>query len=263
MPRIAPLVVAAAVSACVGTPSPRAPDPPGAEVVVLVSADTEWKVLLRELGQPPTESTPYGDWFTRPYEIGRQTKPVAFFHGGWGKVAAAASTQYAIQAWKPRLLVVLGTCGGLEGAIAKGEVLLARRTVIYDVIERMGSADEAIAAYSVDLDTSLVPAAVRARVREDLLVSADQDIAPAEVPRLKAKFHAVAADWESGAIAYVASRNRTPVIILKGVSDVVSSAGSETYGSMETFEASARRIMATLLVMLPEILRTYPPTQAR
>src|SRR5262249_11162839 len=74
-------------------------------------------------------------------------------------------------------------------------------------------------------------------------------------PQLKAKFHAVAADWESGAIAFVASRNRTPVVVLKGVSDVVSPAGSETYGSMQRFEESARGIMARLLELLPEITR--------
>lgn len=165
------------------------------------------------------------------------------------------SAQYAIDTWRPRLLVVLGTCGGLEGVARRGDIVLARRTLIYDVIERMGSADEAIAAYAVDLDTSFVPSSVRSKVREELLVSADQDIAPSEVPQLKAKFHAVAADWESGAIAYVASRNKTPVVVLKGVSDVVSPAGSETYGSMQTFEEGARRIMAQLLGLLPEITR--------
>ncbi|HEX8792340.1 MAG TPA: 5'-methylthioadenosine/S-adenosylhomocysteine nucleosidase [Polyangiaceae bacterium] len=228
------------------------------EVVVIVSADTEWKVLLAEMGESPKTQTAYGAWFVRTYAVAGEPKPVVFFHGGWGKVSAAGSAQYAIDTWKPRLLVVLGTCGGLEGAARKGDIVLARRTLIYDVIERMGSADEALAAYAVDLDTSLVPSEVRAKVREELLVSADQDIAPADVPRLEATFHAVAADWESGAIAYVASHNHTPLVVLKGVSDVVSPAGSETYGSMETFEASARQIMSRLLVLLQDILRRPP-----
>jgi adenosylhomocysteine nucleosidase len=257
-PSLRYLVVAAAISGCAPGNDPRTPDARGDQIVVLVSADAEWKALLGELGQQRTESVPYGAWFTHPYRIGQQSKPVTFFHGGWGKVAAAASTQFAIDTWRPKLLVVLGTCGGLEGEMTKGEVLLARRTLIYDVIERMGNADEALAAYTVDLDTRLVPATVRARVREDLLVSADQDIAPTDVASLKSRFHAVAADWESGAIAYVASRNHTPVIVLKGVSDVVSTGGSEAYGSIETFEASTRQIMAGLLAMLPEILQGAP-----
>jgi adenosylhomocysteine nucleosidase len=234
--------------------APRQPD-----VVVIVSADTEWKVLLAEMGESPETKTAYGGWFVRTYPIAGEPRPVVFFHGGWGKVSAAGSTQYAIDTWKPRLLVVLGTCGGLEGAARKGDIVLARRTLIYDVIERMGSADEALAAYATDLDTSLVPAGVRAQVREELLVSADQDIAPADVPRLEATFRAVAADWESGAIAYVASHNHTPLVILKGVSDVVSPAGSETYGSIQTFEASARQIMARLLVLLRDMLSGHRP----
>ena len=240
---------------CARAAPERAPAPPLPDVVVIVSADTEWKALLAEMGESPETKTAYGAWFVRTYPITGEPRPVLFFHGGWGKVSAAGSTQYAIDTWRPRLLVVLGTCGGLEGAARKGDIVLARRTLIYDVIERMGSAEEALAAYAVDLDTSLVPPAVRARVREELLVSADQDIAPADVPRLEATFHAVAADWESGAIAYVASHNHTPLVVLKGVSDVVSPAGSEAYGSMETFAASARQIMARLLVLLQETLR--------
>jgi adenosylhomocysteine nucleosidase len=240
---------------CAPAPPKSASSPAHPDVVVIVSADTEWKALLAELSESPQTRTAYGAWFTRTYPVAGEPRPVVFFHGGWGKVSAAGSTQYAIDTWRPRLLVVLGTCGGLEGAARKGDIVLARRTLIYDVIERMGSAEEALAAYAVDLDTSLVPASVRAQVREELLVSADQDIAPADVPRLESTFHAVAADWESGAIAYVASHNQTPLVILKGVSDVVSPAGSETYGSMETFEASARQILARLLVLLQEILR--------
>jgi adenosylhomocysteine nucleosidase len=240
---------------CARVPPENPTGSSAADVVVIVSADTEWKVLQAEMGERPQTKTAYGAWFARTYAIGGAPKPVVFFHGGWGKVSAAGSAQYAIDTWKPRLLVVLGTCGGLDGVSRKGDIVLARRTLIYDVIERMGSAEEALSAYTVDLDTSLVPTGVRAKVREELLVSADQDIAPTDVPRLKATFHAVAADWESGAIAYVASRNNTPLVVLKGVSDVVSPAGSESYGSMETFEASARPIMARLLVLLQEILR--------
>jgi adenosylhomocysteine nucleosidase len=237
-------------------PAARAPAvaPPSLDVVVLVSADTEWRALLAELRQTRWDESPYGTSFTRLYRVGGEQEPVVFFHGGWGKVSAAGSTQYAIDAWKPRLLILLGTCGGLEGKMKKGDILLARRTLIYDVIERMGSADDAIAAYTVDLDTRLVPAEVRARVHEDLLVSADQDIAPTDVKRLKSQFHAAAADWESGAVAFVASHNHVPLIVLKGVSDVVSPAGGEAYGSMETFEAGARVVMGTLVALLPAIL---------
>jgi adenosylhomocysteine nucleosidase len=78
--------------------------------------------------------------------------------------------------------------------------------------------------------------------------------APAEVARLESRFHAAAADWESGAVAFVASRNHVPLVVLKGVSDVVSPTGGQAYGSVATFEAGARRVMRTLVSWLPAIL---------
>src|SRR5262249_51738739 len=117
-------------TAALGTPAapgsapaaPTALPPP----VVLVSADAEWKIV-RALVKGVTPSvTPFGEWFT--YPVGPSKEPVVFFHGGWGKIAAAGSTQYAIDRWKPRRLVNLGTCGGFKGVIQKGEVLLVDKT---------------------------------------------------------------------------------------------------------------------------------------
>jgi len=81
-----------------------------------------------------------------------------FLHGGWGKIAAAASAQYAIDRWHPALLVNLGTCGGFAGRVEVGDVVLVERTVVYDIIERMGDPREAIADYATTLDLSWVGA---------------------------------------------------------------------------------------------------------
>ena len=48
------------------------------------------------------------------------------------------------------------------------------------------------------------------------------------------KYNAVAADWESGAIAWVAKKNNTRVLILRGVSDLVDDSGGEAYGNLDT-----------------------------
>jgi adenosylhomocysteine nucleosidase len=77
---------------------------------------------------------------------------VLFFHGGWGKVAAAASTQYVIDCFKPQYLINLGTCGGIEGRIARFDVVAAERTIIYDIHESMGNSEEANAYYATDLN---------------------------------------------------------------------------------------------------------------
>ncbi|NJN94224.1 MAG: 5'-methylthioadenosine/S-adenosylhomocysteine nucleosidase [Anaerolineales bacterium] len=107
-------------------------------IVVIISANIEWEVLKTVLPHPPANSSPLGQWFEIDQKIGSTVEPVLFFHGGWGKIAAAASAQYVLDRWSPRLLVNLGTCGGFEGEIEKGTIILAERTLVYDIIELMG-----------------------------------------------------------------------------------------------------------------------------
>jgi adenosylhomocysteine nucleosidase len=223
--------------------------PPRNLVTVVVSANAEWKAVRTELAETPQPS-PYGEWLV--HRLAGQD--VLFFHGGYGKVAAAGSTQYVIDRFRPRLLVNLGTCGGFAGGVRVGDVLLVGETIIYDIVEQMGDADEAIADYSTRLEPGLWPAALRARVRVERMVSGDRDLIPAELPRLEARFHAVAGDWESGAIAWVAHRNRTPLVILRGVTDLVGAGGDITYGNPGAFEVAARSVMHTLLALLAEAL---------
>ena len=107
-----------------------------------------------------------------------------FLHGGWGKIAAAASTQYAIDRWRPRLLVNLGTCGGFAGHIQRGAILLVERTLVYDIIEQMGDPQAASTITPPDLDLSFLRQPYPQPVRRALLVSADRDICPSDIPML-------------------------------------------------------------------------------
>jgi len=83
------------------------------------------------------------------------------------------------------------------------------------------------------------------------LVSADQDLDPAAIPSLKAKYGAVAADWESGAIAHVAARNHRRLLILRGVTDLVGVRGGEAYGDIEVFRRATDSVMRKLFADLP------------
>ena len=237
-------------------------------IAVLISADAEWRVVCEVFSGVERQSSPYGEWFSAVVSPEPGADPVLFFQGGWGKIAAAASTQYVIDRWRPQLLINLGTCGGFDGAIARGTIVLATRTVVYDIVEQMGDYDEALAHYTTDLASfwpdgyALPHADVCPDVCRTVLVSADRDILPADIPDLRARFSAVAADWESGAIAWVAQRNRLPCLILRGVTDLVGAGGGEAYGDLNTFTRATATVMRRLLDNLPEWIRvtdTRPP----
>jgi adenosylhomocysteine nucleosidase len=219
--------------------------------VIIISANTEWRVAREYYPEAQTQRSPFGEWFE--YELDERT--LIFLHGGWGKIAAAASAQYAIDRWSPGLLVNLGTCGGFLGCIERGALLLVERTLVYDIIEQMGDPQEAIDHFSVNLDLSWLREPLPQAVRRSQLVSADRDICPADIPLLVERYNAIAGDWESGAIAWVASRSRTRCLILRGVSDLVGAEGGEAYTAQEVFHSGARAVMLPLLQALPAWLK--------
>ena len=95
------------------------------KIVIAISANIEWQALKALLPQDVYHSSPYGEWFqidasalpNAPENL--QIQSLIFFHQGWGKIAAAAATQYAIDRWQPEILINLGTCGGFAGEIEK------------------------------------------------------------------------------------------------------------------------------------------------
>jgi adenosylhomocysteine nucleosidase len=243
--------VAAGLALAFGACTHAAPASSGARVVALISASAEWKIVRALLPGEPLHDTPFGQWFV--HRLGAED--VVFFHGGYGKVAAAGSTQYAIDRWHPAVLVNLGTCGGFGGERKVGDIVLASETTIYDIVELMGDADTAIADFRTELDPTLWPSRLAGRVVVGPLVSADRDLDPAAVAGLAARFHAGAGDWESGAIAWVAAHNHARVVILRGVTDLVDAVkGDPTYNAPGAWERASIAVMASLIALLGEAL---------
>jgi adenosylhomocysteine nucleosidase len=220
------------------------------KIVTLVSANAEWRVVKELYPDLAMRRSSYGECA----ELQLGSYFVTLFHGGWGKISAAATAQYVIDHFKPDLLVNLGTCGGFSGRIETGTVILVERTLVYDIIEQMGDAAEAIKQYASTLDLSWLPAKLPFPVLRGILVSADRDIIVEDIPMLIEKYDAVAADWESGAIAWVAEKNKTRTLILRAVTDLVGGERGEAYGNLELFHERTKIVMKNLFDQLPDWL---------
>lgn len=217
---------------------------------VLISADAEWRAVKALFPAAALQRTPFGERF----DVDLRGRAVRFVQGGWGKVSAAASAQWVLDQDRPELLVNLGTCGGLKGRVAQGAVLLVERALVYDLIEQMTDGLAELAFYTTELDLSWLPAKLPHPVQRGLMVSGDRDIVASEVPRLIAQHQAIAADWESAAIAWVAARNGARCLILRGVSDLVGEDGGEAYGDYTLFAERTNAIMSQLVEQLPDWL---------
>jgi adenosylhomocysteine nucleosidase len=218
------------------------------KVVVLISAIAEWNAVKPLFPNAKIQRFPFGECF----DISIQDEHISFFHSGWGKIASAGSMQHVIDNYSPDLIVNLGTCGGFEGEVRQGDIILVDKTYVYDIVELMGDLD-IVSYYDSNLDLSWLTEPYPFPARRGMIASADSDLPPGKIPFLRS-LGAIAADWESAALAWVAQRNNARLLILRGVSDIVSEEGGEAYNNIEIFNERARGIMEQLIEQLPEWL---------
>jgi adenosylhomocysteine nucleosidase len=226
--------------ACNGSKNPR--------YAVIISANAEWRSLNKLWPGQQQQDSPWGKFFFR--DINGQS--VLFFHEGWGKVDAAGATQYVIDRFNPEVLINLGTCGGIEGRSKRHEIILVNQTYIYDIYEAMGDSKDALDYYATSLDLSWLDRNCPFPVMVSSMISADRDLKPEELEILKLRYSAVAGDWETGAIAHVAKKNNKKLLILRGVTDVVTPIRGEAYNNLEHFAVHTDTVMQTLTTQLPE-----------
>ena len=218
------------------------------KTAILISAIAEWDAVKPLFPNASIQHFPYGECFNAI--VGNHSPRL--FHSGWGKIASAGAMQYVIDKYSPDLIVNLGTCGGLEGVVEQGDVILVDKAYVYDIVELMGDLDF-VNYYASSLDLSWLTEPYPHPARRGMIASADSDLSPEKIPLLKSQ-GAIAADWESAALAWVAQKNNAPLLILRGVSDMVSEQGGEAYDNIEIFNQRAKEIMAKLVRQLPDWL---------
>lgn len=220
------------------------------KIVVLISANAEWEGVKSLFPDAEIQHSPFGE----ATKLIIETWHLTLYHTGWGKIASAAAMQYVIYQHAPDLIVNLGTCGGFAGVVNRGDVILVEKTFVYDIVELMGDPDIS-GFYASSLDLSWLPEPYPHPVRRGTLASADSDLPPDKIALLKSH-GAIAADWESGALAWVAQKNHARLLILRAVSDIVSEEGGEAYNNIEIFNQRAKEIMKQLFAQLPDWLNS-------
>jgi adenosylhomocysteine nucleosidase len=215
------------------------------KIVVLISANAEWEAVKPLFPEAPILHTPFGE----SINLTPDTPHLTLIHSGWGKISSAAVMQYVIDHHTPDLIVNLGTCGGFEGCVNQGDVILVEKTFVYDILELMEEGDIS-PFYASTLDLSWLTGSEPFPVTRGTLASADSDLLPEKISLLKSK-GAIAADWESAALAWVAQKNNARLLILRAVSDIVHEQGSDAYNNYEVFKERTREIMKQLFDQLP------------
>ena len=219
------------------------------KTVVIISANAEWNGVVPLFPAAQIERYPYGECF----QATLNELPITFFHTGWGKTSSAAALQHIIDKHNPELVINLGTCGGFAGVVNQGDLILVEQTFMYDIVELMNDLDISDYYTSV-LDLSWLAEPEPFPTRRGIIASADSDLPPHKISLLRSN-GAIVADWESAALAWVARKNNTRLLILRMVSDLVSEEGGEAYDNIAMFNERAKAIMKQLVSQIPGWLK--------
>jgi adenosylhomocysteine nucleosidase len=163
----------------------------------------------------------------------------------FGKVAAGAATQLAIERHNPRAIISFGSAGALVEDLEVGDVVVAEELIQGDAgvvtsigFEHTGSTRESesglVGAKTYACDRSLLDAArgiksfeasagSAAKVRFGPVVTCDQFIVSREAKRdLNSRFGALVIEMEAAAVAQIASICGVPFVAVKSVSDALA-----------------------------------------
>ncbi|MGE5674466.1 MAG: hypothetical protein ACM3XM_11330 [Mycobacterium leprae] len=216
-------------------------------IVVLVATQNEWLSLLKLLGNHSAiQEAPIGEFVDIHYD----NASLVAVHSGVGKVNAAAAAQYAILTWRPDRLVVLGTSGAVSPDLAVLDVVVADRTIVYDMVSDVGgNIDENIRDLTTLLSVPHLP--VDSSIHVGTVLTGDRDVTPASAETLYRLYGGLVADWESGAAAKVCKMNRVDCLVLRGVSDTPYVTDATQHDS---YVQNTPRVMERLWRLLPQLL---------
>ncbi len=185
---------------------------------------------------------------------------IALVTTGVGTAAASAVLSWAVGEFAPRLIVNVGSCGGLADDITVGTVAIGT-SYSYSIAEatafgyetgQVPGAPARFGGEECEQRAARTLEAVEAAglsARSGLMLSGDAFVTADIAEGVRAKFPgAITADMESCAFAHVAHLFQVPFLALRAVSDLCSPRANEEFhiGLEVAAEASARALRCAL-----------------
>ena len=184
-------------------------------------------------------------------------KEVAIARCGIGKVFAAMCAEAMIITFSPKVIINTGVGGALKKGISIGDIVIAKKLVQHDMdTSPLGDPKGLISGINkvyFDADENGVKLLLAAAESESLpircgtIASGDRFVADSETKAaIVREFDASVCEMEGASIAQVAYVNRTPVLVIRAVSDSADEGSSMDYMEFLPIAAdrSARLTMA-------------------
>lgn len=217
--------------------------------VIQICSLEEWEATKRLMNRTEVLTYPYGEYF--PTKVEKEN--CVFYFSGETKTLAAGACQYALDHWSPKMVIVLGTCGGINEHLKPLDVIIAEQTAQYDVIPMKKR--ESIYHEILTIDNSWINfEEFPYPLSRGFFATADQSVTSNNHHTLK-KQGATVADWETAAIVKVCSINRVKCCVVRSVSDLAHNGESDVNLQYADYLRNTSIIMDKLIrLYLPPII---------
>lgn len=205
----------------------------GVMVVIQCATPPEFEALHAAFGRPELAKAGKRLFF----HVDKQDCVV--LRGAVGKVWAAASAEFAIGRWSPRLMIDFGAAGALRDGLRVGDLVIAEKVIEHDVADAEGGLPwapaalgatfvairgmfateawiEAVPVHPEFLETAAGPRATRGRI-----AAGDKDVQTRDERAVLADAaNAIAVTWESSAIGRVCKFHDVAYLSIRVITDV-------------------------------------------
>ncbi len=222
-------------------------------LAIQICAELEWKCTksILKIKKTRLRFQPFGEYFEDA--IGEHE--AVFYESGATKTRSAAACQFAIDKWHPDAILNLGTCGGVARSVSKGDIIIAKRTLQYDVFQKFGKPSLRFKrGLATNLETSWIDLnKCQRKIHIGPVASADRDLDDGNRTILQKK-GVLAADWESASIAAICRLNKVKCLILRGISDIPGTRNQSSKVLQELdYRKNTRIIMKALFSLIAKM----------
>lgn len=209
------------------------------EVVEIVKLLEDKKEIKDELGN-------------ENYILGKLSgKEVVVKKSGVGKVNAAISTTLLIDRFKPEYIVNIGSAGSLKNDVKIGDIVVATSIAYWDVdvfgwSRNFKDDHPSMVAHSDSKLVNVAKTLSNSNIHIGPIVSGDSFVTKGAITDTILEYYpeAICAEMEAAAIAFTARRLKTPVIVIRGISDQTLVKGNEM--TFEEYLKTASVVSANL-----------------
>ncbi|MGL5988448.1 5'-methylthioadenosine/adenosylhomocysteine nucleosidase [Cetobacterium sp.] len=229
-------------------------------IAIIGAMDSEIKILLSEMKEVKKEERATVVF----YEGKLLNKDVVVFKSGIGKVNAAMSTTIAMEEYDVNKIIFTGVAGAINKNLNITDVVISDYLVQHDYDTTIFGSKKGAVPGSVDTkffaDKQLINIAKNSaqkvlgknKVYIGTIATGDQFIADKKaVEALETDFGAWAVEMEGAAVAHVANLYKTPIVVIRSMSDKADGSAHMNYNDFVNIAAdnSAKIVMNMLLEM--------------